>query len=94
MIFYLGPAPEAVTNTIYELTKTLTEYKICHDITVDLTTIGSQTWDVEGQKFTVTIKDSVQDYISLMKEIFDFPLLKSFLSESGLKLLLNAMNGG
>ncbi|KAK3732584.1 hypothetical protein QZH41_004979 [Actinostola sp. cb2023] len=92
-----GPAPEAVTNKIFDLTKTLSEYKICYDITVDLSTIGSQSWDVEGHKFTVIIKDSVDDYVKLMKEIFDFPLLKSFLSgsgeEAGIKLLVNAMNG-
>jgi phosphoglucomutase len=96
--YVTGPAPEGVTNKIFDLTKSISEYKICQDITVDLATLGTQSWDVEGCKFTVTIKDSVEDYVVLMKEIFDFPLLKAFLSgsgdEGGMKLLVNSMNGG
>lgn len=93
-----GPAPEGVTNKIFELTKSISEYKICPDISVDLGIVGCQSWDIEGHKFTVTIKDSVQDYVDLMKEIFDFPLLKTFLDgsgeQAGMKLLVDSMNGG
>ena len=76
----------------------MSQYKICHDIRVDLSTVGAQSWDVQGHKFTVTVKDSVEDYVKLMKEIFDFRALRAFIMGSGdrpgIKLLVNAMHGG
>jgi len=94
----VGPAPEANTNEIYSKTQTIKSYKICHDITVDLSTIGSQNWEVEGRTFTVTIKDSVEDYTQLMKEIFDFDLLKKLINgtddQPPFKFLASAMYGG
>lgn len=92
-----GPAPEANTNEIYSRTQSIKSYKICHDITVDLNTIGSQTWEVEGCTFTVTIKDSVEDYTQLMKEIFDFDLLKKLINRTDdqppFKFVASAMHG-
>ena len=98
--FYLviGPAPEANTNDIYSRTQKIKSYKICHDITVDLNTIGNQKWEVEGRTFTVTIKDSVEDYTQLMKEIFDFDLLKKLINGTDdhppFKFVASAMHGG
>ena len=94
----IGPAPEAVTNEIFARTGKITSYKLCKDITVDLDTIGSNSWEVEGHTFTVTVRDSVEDYTQLMKEIFDFDLLKKLISGDGdqqpFKFVANAMNGG
>lgn len=47
-------------------------------------------FQVEGQEFTVEIINAVDDYVDLMKEIFDFDLLK----RSKLPILINCMNGG
>ena len=45
--------------------------------------------------FSVEIIDSVQDYLELMKNVFDFNKLKELLSgDNSLKVLLNAMHGG
>lgn len=94
----VGPAPEANTNEIYSKTQNIKSYKICQDITVDLDTIGSQNWEVEGRTFTVTIKDSVEDYTQLMKEIFDFVLLKKLIhgtdDQPPVKFVASAMYGG
>ena len=92
-----GPAPEGVTNEIFALTKTITKYKICPDITVNLDKVGSQSWTVDGKDFAVEVVDSVQDYMELMKEVFDFSLLRQMISlESGpkLRILIDCMNGG
>ena len=93
-----GPAPEGVTNQIYSRTQNITTYKTCPSIQVDLSVIGSQTWDVEGHQFTVSVRDSVDDYVKLMKEIFDFPLIKSLISgsadQAALNIVANAMHGG
>ena len=95
---HLGPAPEGVTNEIYSRTQKITSYKICNDITVSLDSIGSTSWEVEGHTFTVTVRDSVEDYTQLMREIFDFDLLKKLISgtddQPPFKLVANAMHGG
>ncbi|XP_068675965.1 phosphoglucomutase-1-like [Montipora foliosa] len=92
-----GPAPEGVTNEIYSRTQTIKFYKICDEVTVDLGTIGSKSWEVERHKFTVSVRDSVEDYTQLMKEIFDFDLLKKLISGANgqppFKFIANAMYG-
>ncbi|XP_054153797.1 phosphoglucomutase-1-like [Oppia nitens] len=88
-----GPAPESVTNHIYELSKDLTQYKIVNELTVDVLTLGVQTYNISGNVFTVEIIDSVEDYLGLMREIFDFNTIKSYLSSGSLKILIDAMNG-
>lgn len=92
-----GPAPEGVTNEIYSRTQTIQYYKICNEISVDLATVGSTSWEVAGRTFTVSVRDSVDDYTQLMKEIFDFDLLKRLISgENGqppFRFVANAMHG-
>jgi phosphoglucomutase len=70
-----GPAPENVTNKIYEKTKTITKYKVIEAPEVDLSKIGDFTYGPTK----VAIIDSVKDYVVLLESIFDFPLIKSFL---------------
>lgn len=93
-----GPAPDAVTNKIFELTKTIKKYKIIPEIAVDIDKIQIQTLEVDGRQFTVEIIDSVKDYVDLMKEIFDFSSIKKLLlgssDRSAFEVLINSMNGG
>ena len=53
---------------------------------------------MEGRTFTVTIKDSVEDYTQLMREIFDFDLLKKLINGTNdqppFKFVASAMHGG
>ncbi|KAL7289372.1 hypothetical protein TKK_0016575 [Trichogramma kaykai] len=92
-----GPAPDAVTNKIYELTKTIKKYKIVNDLHVDIDKIQSFSIQVDGKPFTVDIIDSVNDYTALMKEIFDFDSIKKLLQgsdgNSSFNVLIDAMNG-
>ncbi|KAK9379499.1 uncharacterized protein V2V93DRAFT_372883 [Kockiozyma suomiensis] len=85
-----GPAPESVTNKIYEVTKNIKSYEISALPEVDLTTIGEKTYG----NLTVEIIDSVADYVSMLKEIFDFDLIKSFLaSNPSFKVLFDGLSG-
>ncbi|WPK25400.1 hypothetical protein PUMCH_002713 [Australozyma saopauloensis] len=85
-----GPAPESVTNKIYDISKTLTEYKIQKLDPVDLSKVGT----VKAGSIEVEIIDSTEDYVTLMKEIFDFPLIKSFISKDpDFQVLFDALNG-
>ncbi|EEP82539.1 phosphoglucomutase [Uncinocarpus reesii 1704] len=85
-----APAPESVTNKIFEVSKSLTEYKIVNLPKVDLAKIGTEKY--EGLE--VEVIDSTADYVAMMKEIFDFDLIRSFLKSHGqFKILFDALHG-
>lgn len=82
-----GPAPEKITNSIYEGSKAITSYQISTLPEVDLAKIGSTQYD----GFTVEVIDSVKDYADLMEELFDFDAIKALLA-SGFQLKFDAMH--
>ena len=85
-----APAPESVTNKIFETSKNLTSYKIADLEEVDLSQIGTKTYG----SLEVEIIDSTTDYVSMLKDIFDFPLIKSFFeSHKDFKVLFDALHG-
>lgn len=85
-----APAPESVTNKIFTTSKSLTEYRIADIADIDLSNIGTQKYG----SIEVEIIDSTADYVEMLKDIFDFPLIKSFLeSHSDFKVLFDALNG-
>jgi phosphoglucomutase len=85
-----GPAPESVTNQIFETSKTLTSYEIADIPEIDITKIGSKTYG----PLEVEIIDSVSDYLEMLEDIFDFPLIKSFFEEhKDFKVLFDALSG-
>nr|CAD54445.1 phosphoglucomutase [Crassostrea gigas] len=87
-----GPAPENVTDKIFERTKNISQYKICPDLNADISKVGLSTYTVDGKEFSVQVIDSVLDYVELLKEIIDFPALKNYLS-TGKRVLIDEMNG-
>ncbi|EXF79286.1 phosphoglucomutase/phosphomannomutase [Colletotrichum fioriniae PJ7] len=85
-----GPAPESVTNKIYEASKTLTSYKIANIPDVDISTIGTKTYG----SLEVEVVDSTVDYIEMLKDIFDFDLIKKFFqSNPDFKVLFDGLHG-
>lgn len=85
-----GPAPEGVTDKIFQRTKEITAYKVLDAGELDLSKIGSSTYG----PMEVEIVDSVKDYVTLLKDIFDFPLIKSFLqSNPSYRVLFDGLNG-
>uniref|UniRef100_A0A1B0DNJ0 phosphoglucomutase (alpha-D-glucose-1,6-bisphosphate-dependent) n=1 Tax=Phlebotomus papatasi TaxID=29031 RepID=A0A1B0DNJ0_PHLPP len=92
-----GPAPDNVTNAIYQLSTAISNYKIVEGLQIDLSQITKNSYDISGKPFVVDVVDSVTNYVSLMKEIFDFDKLKSLVTgvSSGkpLKMRVDAMNG-
>ena len=84
------PAPESVTNKIYEKSKTLTSYKIADIPDVDISTIGPKTYGT----LEVEIIDSVADYIAMLKDIFDFDLIRElFKLYPEFKVLFDGLSG-
>lgn len=85
-----GPAPESVTNKIYETSKTLTSYKIADIPEVDIKTIGTKTYG----SLEVEIIDSTADYTQMLKDIFDFDLIKKFFAKNpDFKVLFDGLHG-
>ena len=71
-----GPAPEKITNAIFENSKSISEYKITDDEDIDLD--GLTATKIEGME--VEIVDSVADYVELMKKLFDFDKIGQLLT--------------
>ncbi|XP_028856362.1 phosphoglucomutase-1 [Denticeps clupeoides] len=90
-----GPAPEGITDKIFQISKSIEEYHICPDLKVDLSKLGTQTFDVDTFKpFTVEIVDSVDSYAEMLRGIFDFAALKELLSGPNcIHVRLDAMHG-
>jgi phosphoglucomutase len=85
-----GPAPESVTDKIYEVSKTVKELKLADVPKVDFSKIGTE----QVGDMTIEIIDGVADYVELMKTIFDFDAIKSFFnSNKDFKMLFDGMNG-
>ncbi|VDN06348.1 unnamed protein product [Thelazia callipaeda] len=75
-----GPAPEKVTESIYQMSKVISKYYICHDLHADFTKIGKTDYIIDGYgTFTVDVVDSVKDYVQLMEQVFDFSKIKHLL---------------
>ncbi len=70
-----GPAPEDVTNAIFENTKSISEYKIIDTEDIDLDTLGT----AQVSEMSVEIVDPVADYAELMEELFDFDKIRQLL---------------
>lgn len=88
-----GPAPDNVTNDIFEISKTIKEYNIVENLQVDISKIGSNKYTIDNTDFTIEIIDSVKDYVQLMQEIFDFGKISNFIKSKELKMLIDSMNG-
>ncbi|KAI8994415.1 hypothetical protein BC832DRAFT_569362 [Gaertneriomyces semiglobifer] len=85
-----GPAPESVTDKIYKITTQISSYKLADLPHVDLSAIGSKSYG----DLTVEVVDSVSDYVELMKEIFDFNMLRDFFkSRPSFRVLFDSMHG-
>uniref|UniRef100_A0A1I7TS16 phosphoglucomutase (alpha-D-glucose-1,6-bisphosphate-dependent) n=1 Tax=Caenorhabditis tropicalis TaxID=1561998 RepID=A0A1I7TS16_9PELO len=93
-----GPAPDQVTDAIYQITTKIDKYLIAKDLECDFTQVGRYEYDIDGVgHFTVDVIDSVTDYVNLMQKIFDFSKIKSLLAGEltgrKLRVLLDSMHG-
>jgi len=81
-----GPAPEVVTNAIYERTQQIDRYKIAKGSDIDLSEIG----DTRLGEMTIKIIDPVTDYVKMMEELFDFDSINNLLD--GKRICFDAMH--
>ena len=88
-----GLALENVTNKIFETTKTISEYKVIHDkavrvpmcnhdyVLADLLFLGRPLKD-RRNRLRSEIIDSVVGYVRLLESVFDYDLIKKFLTHT------------
>lgn len=83
-----GPAPTSFTDTVYEISKTLSEYNIYESDDIDL---NKQHTCFIGD-MQVDVIDPVNDYADLMEELFDFGKIKSLFKTGLLTMCFDAMH--
>ncbi|MDP5218228.1 alpha-D-glucose phosphate-specific phosphoglucomutase [Ruegeria sp. 2205SS24-7] len=82
-----GPAPESVTDAIFEQTQSLSSYKTLDSDDIDLGTVA----DLALGDMRVEIVDPVSDYAELMQELFDFSAIRGLIN-GGFTLRFDAMH--
>ena len=83
-----GPAPEKITEAIYEQSLEITQYLTVEAADIDLDTIGEQ----QLGDMRVEIIDPVSDYADMMEKLFDFDAMRALLSSGSFSMRFDAMN--
>ena len=88
-----GPAPEKITDSVFEKSKVIQHYKIADLPVIDIDKLGETYFDAVSEVggFTVEIINAVQDYADLMQSLFDFSAIKNLLA-GGFKMKFDAMH--
>ncbi len=82
-----GPAPEKITDSIFEASLRLTQYRIVDAPDVEL----DKTGDCTLCGMTVSVIDPVADYADLMESLFDFGAIRNLLA-GGFRIRFDAMH--
>jgi len=82
-----GPAPEKITEAIFSLSKTMTQYRILDVADVALDTVG----EYAIGKMTVSVINPVADYAELMESLFDFDAIRTLIA-GGFRIKFDAMH--
>jgi phosphoglucomutase len=82
-----GPAPEKITDAIFEKSKTIDRYLTLDTPDVDLDSDG----DTQLGGATIRIIDPVADYAALMEQLFDFDAIRALIG-SGFRIAFDAMS--
>lgn len=82
-----GPAPESVTDAIYQRTTTIAGYRILEAPDADLSRLG----EVKLGGLTVEVIDPVADYAALMETLVDFDRIRKLFA-GGFTMRFDAMH--
>jgi len=81
-----GPAPERLTEAIFERTRSLSRYRTSDAADIPLDALG--TLQMEGM--TIEVIDPVADYAAVQRELFDFDAIRRLFA-GGFRLRYDAM---
>ncbi|WEF33039.1 alpha-D-glucose phosphate-specific phosphoglucomutase [Pseudoduganella chitinolytica] len=82
-----GPAPEGVTEAIYQRTTAITQYRISDDPDVDIDRIGRGYME----QMQVEVIDPVEDYADMLAGLFDFDAIRKLFA-GGFRMCFDAMS--
>lgn len=82
-----GPAPEKVTEAIFDRTKTIDKYRLLEAQDVDLDRLGKTMMG----SMLVEVIDSVADYQELMESLFDFDRIQAMF-QGNFRLAIDSMH--
>ena len=83
-----GPAPEKLTDQVYQNTLEIPRYQIVNGQDIPLNTLGEHPLG----DMTVQVIDPVADYAELMESLFDFDQIKTLLGDGVFNLCYDAMH--
>ncbi len=83
-----GPAPEKVTDAVYERSKSIDHYRILEGDDVALERLG----EIRLGAMVVEVVDPVQDYADLMGTLFDFDRIRELLTSNRFTMRFDAMH--
>jgi phosphoglucomutase len=83
-----GPAPEKVTEAIYQATQGMGQFKTLDHADVDIDQIGQ----LQLGEMQVQVVDPVDDYAQLMQELFDFDRIHQFFNSGAFRMVFDAMH--
>ncbi len=86
-----GPAPEKITEAIFQRTGTIDRYLIADAVALDLDRAGEVRIPGRDGEMIVEIVNPVTDYQALMETLFDFDRIRSAI-KGGLRLRFDAMS--
>ena len=82
-----GPAPEKITEAIFDASEKIAQYRIADAVDVAF----DRTGDYQIGEMVVSVIDPVADYAGLMESLFDFGAIRSLL-KSGFTIKFDAMH--
>ncbi|CAH9018684.1 alpha-D-glucose phosphate-specific phosphoglucomutase [Candidatus Nitrosacidococcus sp. I8] len=83
-----GPAPESLTEAIYQKSQQIQQYYILESEDIPLDQLGIYIlWEM-----TVEVVDPIADYLALMESLFDFDRIKDLFHQQGFQLCFDAMH--
>jgi phosphoglucomutase len=83
-----GPAPEKLTEAIYQRTRSITRYLTLQSDDIDLQQLGPTRLGT----MQVDIVDPVASYARLMQRLFDFERIRALLQRPGFRMRFDAMH--
>jgi phosphoglucomutase len=82
-----GPANETLTEAVFARTKVLTELRMSDAADIPIDALGTQ----RMEQMRIEVIDPVTDYAAVMRELFDFELLRGMFKR-GFSMRVDAMN--
>lgn len=92
-----GPALEGFTDAVFERTKAIREYRVCDGVPeIDLSAPGRHVVigaAGEDPFFEVEVIDCSEDWLRLIRSVFDLPKLKALLARDDMSFAFDGMHG-